>query len=193
MILGVFLPDSEPSVKGGGTVNFSWLSAPCSLLPFPFFSLTFQQDLAKLLGSAGGSFSGRTAGSGPVNEGSNPSPPAKTVPSSSGLGYRPLTAKTGVRFPLGLPSKIKEWTLTKVHSFLFYGVLFGFEGPVHSNPVGLSAFVTAVFQFQSKGGANKALPLHGQPECSAPAWRKNFRQFTPPREGEGTESLHPQL
>lgn len=30
------------------------------------------------------------------------------VPSSSGLGYRPLTPKTRVRVPLGLPSDIKD-------------------------------------------------------------------------------------
>ena len=56
---------------------------------------------------AGGSFSGRTAGSGPANRGSSPFPPAIMVPSSSGLGYRPLTPKTRVRFPLGLPSDFK--------------------------------------------------------------------------------------
>ncbi len=50
----------------------------------------------------GGSFNGRTTGSGPVNGGSNPLPPAM-VPSSSGLGYRPLTPTTRVRVPLGLP------------------------------------------------------------------------------------------
>jgi hypothetical protein len=50
----------------------------------------------------GGSFSGKTAGSGPANRGSNPRPPATMVPSSSGLGRRPLTPVTRVRVPLGL-------------------------------------------------------------------------------------------
>jgi hypothetical protein len=67
---------------------------------------------------------------------------------------------------------------------LFYGVLFGFEGPLHANPVVLRAFVTAVFQFQSKGGANKAPPSYGLPEFTPPAWRKDFRKVTPPSEIE---------
>ncbi len=53
----------------------------------------------------GGSFRGKTAGSGPANQGSNPCPPATMVPSSSGLGRRPLTPVTRVRVPLGLLEK----------------------------------------------------------------------------------------
>ena len=71
------------------------------------FFLDFFRVFLKILEGAGGSFSGRTTGSGPVNLGSNPSPPAiflsNVVPSSSGLGYRPLTPKTRVRVPLGPP------------------------------------------------------------------------------------------
>ncbi len=51
----------------------------------------------------GGSSSGRTTDSDSVYRGSNPRPPATMVPSSRGLGRRPLTAATRVRIPLGLP------------------------------------------------------------------------------------------
>jgi hypothetical protein len=47
------------------------------------------------------------------------------VPSSSGLGYRPLTAKTRVRVPLGLPNNFKELAVTKAY-FFFSGKLFRF-------------------------------------------------------------------
>jgi hypothetical protein len=97
------------------------------------FSLDFLRVLGQSLRGVGGSFSGRTTGSGPVNRGSNPRPPAKDqqavcipernfhilkpagrhlhtayfylygVPSSSGLGCRPLTPETRVRVPLGPP------------------------------------------------------------------------------------------
>lgn len=40
------------------------------------FFLDFFRVFLKILEIAGGSFSGRTTGSGPVNLGSNPSPPA---------------------------------------------------------------------------------------------------------------------
>ncbi len=46
------------------------------------------------------------------------------VPSSSGLGYRPLTPKTRVRFPLGLPQSIKGLGFVKADPFLFACVSF---------------------------------------------------------------------
>jgi hypothetical protein len=82
-----------------------------------------------MLNAIGGSSSGRTTGSGPVSEGSSPSPPARksekrkvkrefypfilflynlnVVLSSRGPGHRPLTAETRVRIPLGLPIEFK--------------------------------------------------------------------------------------
>lgn len=90
-------------------------------------------------------------GSGPIIQGSSPCPPAKKgfhqqelfrcdylswslkaecwqlifmVPSSSGLGYRPLTAETRVRVPLGLPRKFKGLTYL-VNSFFFNVINIG--------------------------------------------------------------------
>ena len=58
----------------------------------------------------GGGVIGNTTGSGPVIEGSSPSPRAKVgyhpsqwAPSSSGLGRRPLKPVTPVRIRSGLP------------------------------------------------------------------------------------------
>jgi hypothetical protein len=70
--------------------------------------LDIKAKIEKIIpGEVGGSFSGRTAGSGPANQGSNPCPPATMVPSSSGLGRRPLTPVTRVRVPLGLFDDLK--------------------------------------------------------------------------------------
>ncbi len=130
------------------------------------FSLTF---LGKLLNSqicTGGSFSGRTTGSGPVNQGSNPCPPAIflyglfhavikrlphhrmslrylfVVPSSSGLGYRPLTPKTGVRFPLGLPDHKKGFSQCETPLF-FWSRIFRPGGKSRVRfPMSSARFVT---------------------------------------------------
>ena len=63
-----------------------------------------------LKGALGGGVIGNTTGSGPVIEGSSPSPRAKSgyhpvllAPSSSGLGRRPLKPVTPVRTRSGLP------------------------------------------------------------------------------------------
>ena len=75
--------------------------------------LDFHEPMVYFSCFVGGSSSGRTHDSGSCYGGSNPPPPAiapvigyytSAVPSSSGLGYRPLTPKTRVRVPLGLPS-----------------------------------------------------------------------------------------
>jgi uncharacterized DUF497 family protein len=42
------------------------------------------------------------------------------VPSSSGLGYRPLTAKTGVRFPLGLPKQNFRVSFSSLPFFIVF-------------------------------------------------------------------------
>ena len=68
-----------------------------------YFFLDITLKIVRIRVIVGGSFSGRTAGSGPANQGSSPCPPAILVPSSSGLGRRPLTPVTRVRVPLGLP------------------------------------------------------------------------------------------
>ena len=90
-------------------------------------------------GETGGSFRGRTAGSGPVNRGSNPCPPATMVPSSSGLGRRPLTPVTRVRVPLGLPGNIKGVSCSWLIPFSFRLTL--------SNPVS-----NLFHQYLSKSG-----------------------------------------
>ena len=66
---------------------------------------------AMLCGALGGGVIGNTTGSGPVIEGSSPSPRAKVgyhppewAPSSSGLGRRPLKPVTPVRIRSGLPT-----------------------------------------------------------------------------------------
>ena len=63
----------------------------------------------------GGGVIGNTAGSGPVIEGSSPSPRARVgmgrpnlVPSSSGLGRRPLKPETAVRTRSGLLGSSQE-------------------------------------------------------------------------------------
>lgn len=63
-----------------------------------------------ILNALGGGVIGNTTGSGPVIEGSSPSPrawvgyyPALLAPSSSGLGRRPLKPVTPVRIRSGLP------------------------------------------------------------------------------------------
>ena len=83
-------------------------------------------EVARACGQAGGSANltsrpfgggviGNTTGSGPVIEGSSPSPRApaasahggdrRSAPSSRGLGHHPLKVATRVRIPLGLPRK----------------------------------------------------------------------------------------
>ncbi len=70
------------------------------------------QPLPSTVPPIGGGVIGNTAGSGPVVEGSSPSPRAPAIaspgcrhkaPSSSGLGHHPLKVETRVRTPLGLP------------------------------------------------------------------------------------------
>lgn len=68
---------------------------------------------AMLCGALGGGVIGNTTGSGPVIEGSSPSPrakvgyhPPKWAPSSSGLGRRPLKPVTPVRIRSGLPTPV---------------------------------------------------------------------------------------
>ena len=63
----------------------------------------------------GGGVIGNTAGSGPVIEGSSPSPRARVgmsrpnlVPSSRGLGRRPLKPETPVQIRSGLPGTPQE-------------------------------------------------------------------------------------
>lgn len=65
---------------------------------------------AMLRDALGGGVIGNTTGSGPVIEGSSPSPRARVeyssallAPSSSGLGRRPLKPVTPVRIRSGLP------------------------------------------------------------------------------------------
>jgi hypothetical protein len=80
-----------------------------------------------IAGESGGSFSGKTAGSGPANRGSNPRPPATMVPSSSGLGRRPLTPVTRVRVPLGLSRETQPLDFPQYSRGFLSLVLDGFR------------------------------------------------------------------
>ena len=45
-------------------------------LPSHFFGLTFPKNMVESVFFAGGSYRGNTVGSGPIDRGSNPRPPA---------------------------------------------------------------------------------------------------------------------
>jgi hypothetical protein len=119
--------------------------------------------------SCGGSSNGRTPDSGSGYLGSNPSPPAKapslhsffsTVPSSSGLGYRPLTPATRVRTPLGPPAMQNERVCPR------WGKPFRFAEAAFARTVLLRkgfCCTGIVEKHQPKWGLQRSRPLRSTP------------------------------
>lgn len=100
-------PGRGPVARGGGLGRLRARGRPARGRGFFLFRLLpiegeraimrfrFRRGQWRSIGRAGGGWM----------PGSAARRPPHAVPSSSGLGHRPLTAKTGVRVPLGLPNR----------------------------------------------------------------------------------------